>query len=176
MAANYYNSTAVQRPLSKAKSTYIESSLLERNLSQIVSILAYCIMPDHYHLLVKLNTEYPLSKYVGNFENSFTKYFNKLHWRKGPLWQNRFRSVLISDNNTLLHVHRYIHLNPTTANLVTHPEDWELSSYKEYITNPKALTVNTEISIQSIEKYKEFVANQIDYQRNLKRLKKELLE
>ena len=114
---------------------------------------------------------------MSDVENSFTRYFNIKFGRKGPLWQNSFKSVEIRSNEQLLHVSRYIHLNPTTNRLVDRPEDWIFSSYKDFITDKKLLNdFMKEISIDDIDDYKKFVENNIEYQRDLKHIKKLLFE
>jgi len=118
-----------------------------------------------------------LSKYISDVENSFSRYFNIKFKRKGPIWQSRFRSVEVKTDEQLLHVSRYIHLNPTTDYLVDKPEDWKFSSYKEYINNDTVLKEQMkEITINNPSLYKKFCEDQIDYQRNLKRIKKLMLE
>jgi len=134
-------------------------------------------MPDHYHLLIKILRYNCLSKYISDIENSFTRYFNLKFSRKGPLWQSTFKAVRIKTNYQLLHTSRYIHLNPTTSNLVIKPEDWQFSSYHKFIKNEKVLqNVVTEISIDKPLLYKKFVEDQIDYQRKLRLIKKMILE
>ena len=134
-------------------------------------------MPDHYHFLLKIVKDNSFSKFIGDLENSFTRYFNIKFDRKGPLWQNSFKAVEIRSNEQLLHVSRYIHLNPTTSRLVERPEDWIFSSYKDFITDKKLLNdFMKEISINDITDYKKFVENNIEYQRDLKRIKKFLFE
>jgi len=134
-------------------------------------------MPDHYHLLVKSLSEKIISKYISDVENSFTRYFNIKNNRKGPLWQSRFKSVVIKNNQQLLHVSRYVHLNPTTNGLVNRPEEWSFSSYKEIINNPVLLKTGLkEISMSNRLAYKRFVEKNIDHQRWLKQIKKLILE
>lgn len=143
----------------------------------IVKFISYCLMPDHYHLLIKILKEDVFSKYISNVENSFTRYFNLRFNRKGPLWQGRFKAVRINNNEQLLHVSRYIHLNPTTNNLVPKPEDWLFSSYKIIISNDYFLKdLIKEISISDLKEYQNFVENQIDYQKKLKKIKKLIFE
>jgi putative transposase len=134
-------------------------------------------MPDHYHFLLKIMKSNSFSKFLGDVENSFTRYFNIRFDRRGPLWQNSFKAVEIRSNEQLLHVSRYIHLNPTTSRLVDKPEDWIFSSYKDFITNKNLLNdFMKEISINDITDYKKFVENNIEYQRELKNIKKLLFE
>jgi putative transposase len=106
-------------------------------------------MPYHYHLLIKTNFENTLSKYMNDVENSYSRYFNIKLDRKGPLWQSAFKFVKVFSNSQLLHISRYIHLNPTTSGLVQNPEDWLYSSYNLYINNPQTLAQVSEISIST---------------------------
>jgi len=177
---DYYNNKYVVKSysyfLSKTPNYQILNLLIPKSFSY-VKFLAYCLMPDHYHLLVKITTENLLSKYLGNIENSFSRYFNIKSNRKGPLWQSRFRAIRIKNNEQLLHITRYIHLNPTTSNLVEKPEDWIYSSYRDYIRNSKILDeILFEISIHDCKTYQEFVNSRIDYQKKLKYIKNLLLE
>ena len=95
-------------------------------------------MPDHYHLLLKI-IKGDFSKYLGTVENSYSRFFNLKYNRKGPLWQGSFKAVRIKNNEQLLHVSRYIHINPTTSNLIAKPENWRYSSYKDFIENNEIL-------------------------------------
>ncbi len=178
---NYYNNKPVSLSLSKYEKIHGEyqntNILLPYDEPEsYVKFLSYCIMPDHYHLLVRINIPNLFSNYISNIENSYTRYFNIKFDRKGPLWQSRFRSVQIKTDEQLLHVSRYIHLNPTTNSLVSKPENWEFSSYNSLIANENIFQHITEISIRRRTQYKRFVENQIDYQRKLKEIKKFLLE
>jgi len=176
----YYNSNSYLETYSKFlrdNKNFICSNLLIPKENSKVKFLAYNIMPDHYHLLTKILKDNVFSKYISDVENSFSKYLNTKNERKGPLWQSRFKSIKINNNEQLLHVSRYIHLNPTTNNIVEKPEEWQFSSYREYISNPKILKkIITEISIKNPKTYQKFVENRIDYQRKLKLIKKLILE
>jgi len=175
---DYYNDLKTKLSLS----VYLRKNSLNTNLlipknNLIAKIISYCIMPDHYHLLVKIVHADKFSQYISNLENSFSRYFNIKNNRKGPLWQSRFKSVIIESNEHLLHVSRYIHLNPTTNYLVDNPEDWNLSSYKDLISDEKYLKEYIkEISIDSCLDYKKFVENNIDYQRKLKHIKRLMID
>lgn len=177
---DYYNSKLILKSFShfllKNKNFKCESLLYPKEQSY-VKFIAYCIMPDHYHLLIKILNKNYLSKYIGDLENSFSKYFNIKFARKGPLWQSSFRAVHISTNKQLLHISRYIHINPTSSNLVERPEDWFFSSYKDYIVDENVLkTYVGEISIKDPKYYQKFTEDQIDYQRKLKSIKRLILE
>lgn len=148
------------------------SGLLYHKNSSLVKFISYCIMPDHYHLILKVLSDNVLSKYISDVQNSFTKHFNFKFDRKGPLWQSCYQFVKIKTNEQLIHVVRYVHLNPTTAYLVEHPEDWQFSSYNFFITKLKCLNYANEVSIQDPFYFKKFTEDQINYQRKLKLIKK----
>lgn len=176
---DYYNTQTHPKRFSHAlrdKSYKYQNLLLLKN-TPLVKFISYCIMPDHYHILVKILKEGSLSKYINDVEIGFSRFFNLKFDRKGPLWQSRFRAVRIKTDEQLLHVTRYIHLNPTTAGLVENPDDWEFSSYRDYITNKYFLKeILTEITNSDLKKYKQFVEDRIEYQKKLKKIKKLLLE
>jgi len=142
---------------------------------RLIKILCYTVMPDHYHLVIRVQNEKHASLFISLVENSYTRYFNIKHNRKGPLWQNRFKKVVITSSEQLLHVTRYVHLNSTTSGLVTLPESWEFSSYRRYIEDQATLQYMTEISIRRPALYRRFVENNIDYQRKLKLISKHLI-
>lgn len=174
---DYYNHNYNTKSFSDYEKTqkYIVDDLFS-NQGNIVKIITYAIMPDHYHLLIRILNHIRFSHFVNNCENSFTRYFNLKHKRKGPLWQSRFRFVPVYSNEILLHISRYIHLNPVTSNLVEKAEQWEFSSYRNYIYDEKILHHVTEISIGTPSSYKKFVEDQKDYQRKLRYIKKYQLD
>ncbi len=162
--------------LRKNKAFY-DNLLLASEKSNIGKIIAYCVMPDHYHLVVKIRDSAGFSRYINDVENSYTRYFNTKKERKGPLWEGRFKRVRVKTEEQLLHLTRYIHLNPTSDNLVDKPEKWKFSSYRDYISNPKILKEFVrELSIIDPKKYKEFVESRKDYQRKLKEIRKLLFK
>lgn len=175
----YYNNPNNTFSLStflKNNKDYDQNLLIFEKINN-VKFICHHIMPDHYHLLVKILKDNFFSKYLGDVENSFSKFFNNKFRRKGPLWESRFKTVKIKTNEQLLHVSRYIHLNSTTAGLVDKPEDWVFSSYKQIINDPKILKeVLTEISISNNNIYKKFTEDRIDYQRRLKKIKNLIID
>lgn len=176
---DFYNNVLIINSFSKflRSGNYRYKNLLYLKQTSIIKFITYCLMSDHYHLLIKILKDNFLSKYINDIENSFTRYFNIKFNRKGPLWQSAFKAVRITSNEQLLHVSRYIHLNPTTARLVDHPEDWQFSSYRDFIGNENILKENIkEISIRNVLSYKKFIENNKDYQRKLRIIKKLTLE
>ena len=147
------------------------------NNMQQVSIVAYCVMPTHIHIILKQQGDRGVSRYVNNILNSYSKYFNIKYKRKGPLWEGRFKSVHIESDEQLLHLTRYIHLNPVSANLVSKPEEWEYSSYREYLGEGRfELCSYRGLMEIEPESYKRFVRERIDYQKELSLIKSLLLD
>lgn len=89
-------------------------------------------MPNHYHLLLFVQTE-RFDKAMQALGVSYAKAINTRHRRVGPLFQGRFRAKPVDKEEYLLHLSRYIHLNPVMGGLVGKPEEWAYSSYQEYI-------------------------------------------
>ena len=142
-----------------------------------VDIIAYCVMPTHIHLLLKQVSDNGISVFMSNVLNSYTRYFNTKHDRKGPLWEGRFKSVLVDNNEYLLHLTRYIHLNPTTALLANKPQEWKESSYNEYLNATKErITITEGLFDLDPGRYKTFVEDHIGYQRELGKIKSLLFE
>lgn len=145
----------------------------------IVEIIAYCVMPTHIHLVLKQMKEDGISIFMGKVLNSYTRYFNLRSKRKGPLWESKFKNVEVATDEQLLHLTRYLHLNPVTASLVEDPHDWEFSSYKEYLgetEEDKDICNYSKLLHIVPEDYKEFVSSRKDYQRELAGLKELFLE
>jgi len=149
---------------------------LEQNPSKI-SLIAYCLMPTHIHLAVYQKEAGALSKFMKKLLSSYTHYFNLKHHRKGPLWESRFKHVQCESDEQLLHLTRYIHLNPVTAYLIEKPEDWHASSYMEYVhpENKGFCQFETLIGVSGAN-YKSFIENRIEDQRTLACLKKIVLD
>ena len=137
---------------------------------QIVKIIAYCFMPTHIHLILKQITEDGISIFMQNILNSYTRYFNTNTKRKGPLWESRFKNVMVNTDEQLMHLTRYVHLNPVTAYLTDNPTKWKYSSMNEFTGRIKAennICEFSDLMEVDFEKYIEFVNNRINEQREL---------
>lgn len=149
------------------------------NNDKSVQIISYCFMPTHIHFILKQLAENGIVDYMRKISDSYTRYFNTLYKRKGPLWEGKFKNVLVKNDEQLLHLTRYIHLNSTTAKLVNRPEDWEFSSYKEYLSevddNSVICQFNDILEIKQSQ-YRKFVNDQISYQRELAKIKDLLID
>lgn len=94
-------------------------------------IFAYCIMSNHVHLLLKAGKE-PLETIIRRIAGSFVYWYNSKYERIGNLFQDRFKSEPVEDDNYMLTVMRYIHQNPLKAGMVENIEDYYWSSYNDY--------------------------------------------
>ena len=153
--------------------------IISTDKQELVQIIAYCLMPTHIHLILKQLINNGISIYIGKILNSYSRYFNIMHKRKGHLWEDKFKNVLVRKDEQLLHLTRYTHLNPVTAYLVKKPEDWVFSSYNEYLgkINDSTLICQYEDILEIDPKsYRKFVNNQISYQKELAKIKKLLLD
>jgi putative transposase len=90
---------------------------------------AYCLMENHYHLLIE-TPEGNLSFGMRQLNGVYTQLFNKRHQRTGHLFQGRYKSILIQKDSHLLEVCRYVVLNPVRAKVVERPDAWKWSSYR----------------------------------------------
>ena len=131
-----------------------------------VEIVAYCLMPDHYHLLVcpQIDT---LSKLMQPFLLAYTNAFNKRYDCMGALFQGRFKARYIDKNEYLLHLSRYIDLNPVRAGLVKKAENWEFSSYRDYLGRRTGSTLNPKIVLDQFhfpDDYRDFVEEELEIQ------------
>ena len=142
---------------------------------EVVRIIAYCIMPTHLHLVLIQLKEGGISKFMQNILNSYSRYFNTKYKRRGPLWESRFKTVAIKSDEQLLHLTRYIHLNPVTASLCDKPGKWAMSSYPEYVSrvnrNSRVCEYDNVLEIVP-SMYKEFVEDRMAYQRELAKIMK----
>ena len=149
------------------------------NNPKIVEIICYCLMPNHFHLLIKQVNEKGVEEYMRKVLNSYTKYFNTKHKRVGPLFQGQFKSVSIDTDEQLLHLSRYIHLNPYVAGLTKDLTSFVNSSYLDFI----GLRENSLCSPQFIldffkskQDYQSFVNDHSSYALELERIKHLLID
>ena len=96
-------------------------------------------MPTHFHLILRQNIDNGIFNFIGNLTSSYTRYFNLKHKRKGPLWESKFNNIKIENDEQLLHLTRYIHMNPTSAGIVNNQKESKWSSYNEYIRGEEKL-------------------------------------
>lgn len=160
--------------LDKKRRIQLLNALLTSQLQ--VDVLAFCLMPNHFHLLLKQTTNTGISRFVSKFCDSYSKYFNIKHDRVGPLFQGPFKAVRVESEEQLIHLSRYIHLNPISSFLIKESEldSYSWSSLHEYLAPLKNTVSNPKLIgglFKSPAKYRDFVHDQIDYAQKLEYIK-----
>lgn len=97
-----------------------------------VKLYAYCLMPNHVHLLLE-TSHVPLSRFMQGVQQSYTQYFNRVHHKVGHLFQGRYKAIICEKEEYLLELVRYIHLNPVRSKLVWRPEEYPYSGHGIYL-------------------------------------------
>ena len=139
--------------LQKAKTLTIRNNL---------TIIAYCLMPNHYHFLIRQDAELPISAFIQNLFNSYSKAMNKMYNRSGTLFEGKYKAKQVQNEAYLLHLCRYIHRNPIDAEkpLVNDLKKWRYSNYLEWIGERSGVLVDKNFvreHFSSAEDYIDFV-------------------
>lgn len=129
------------------------------NLFGKAQLICYCLMPNHFHLLIKQVSKDSMTQLLRNISTSYSMYFNKRNNRVGGLFQGKYKAALIENDSYLLHLSRYIHANPiglskrlTGSDLVNYP----YSSYAYFIGGKNAEWVNPQIILKFFENKNKF--------------------
>lgn len=136
---DFYRKSPTPMKLSDFRRGVVKLKKAEKQ-KEIIKILSYCLMPNHFHLLVHQLQDGGISKFISQLSNSFTKYFNTKHKRVGPLFQGTFKAKIIENDEYLLQVSKYIHRNPFLLSKSGFPPSrWEgkvypYSSYGYYLS------------------------------------------
>ncbi len=130
-----YNRGSGRRPIVREEENYV--FLLRRIKEHAdalhVAVITYCLMPNHYHLLLRQDGQEPAGLLPQRVFNSYTKAFNKRYGASGTLFEGRFKAIHVDRDGYLLHLCRYIHANPVKHGLVPDLEQWPYSNYPEWI-------------------------------------------
>jgi putative transposase len=181
----YYRYTDIPRSFShyrtlslSERASYYESMQV---LPQRIDILAYCLMPNHFHILVRQQREGGILEAISNLSNGYAKYFNTKHKRVGPLFQGPFKAVLIETDEQLVHVSRYIHLNPVVGGVIDEAElaKYPWSSLPVYLGEQRSPWVDTKPVLSHFhgnQEYNQFVNDQITYGKALEKIKHLVIE
>lgn len=146
--------------------------------ARLIEPICYCLMPNHFHFLLRQLKDNGTSIFISQVSNSYTKCFNTKYKRIGPLLQGVFKAVRIETDEQLIHVSRYIHLNPVVSGIVDDPEMYLWSSYSEY-ANGKSNLCSIEPILNlfsSKEEYCKFVKERIDYGKALEAIKHQIID
>ncbi|MCK0144216.1 transposase [Arenibacter sp. F26102] len=137
--------------------------LINKYLSNKVSILAYCLMDNHYHIAIQvIEEEKIVTQSISNLFNAYAKAFNKMHHRTGSLFEKHFRRIKIGDTNYLRNLIIYINTNPESHGITREFKTYKYSSYQT--------TISIENSTDSVPIAKEEVINLFENQGNFEYL------
>ena len=121
-----------------------------------VRIFAYCLMPNHFHIILMSLKAEELSKWMQWLMTSHVRRYHKHYGTSGHIWQGRFKSFIIQEDNHLLTVIRYVEGNPVRAGLVNSAKDWLWSSHRETVGEESHFLTN-EIPIELPEDWNRYV-------------------
>ncbi len=122
------------------------------------TIFAYCLMPNHVHLMVRPSEKEALAKMMQGITLCYTKYFNGKNGRTGRLWECRYHSTVIDGDSYLWTVSKYIENNPVRAGMVKRPEDYPYSSAKAHILRKRnPLLRESLFDRNELNEYREFI-------------------
>lgn len=166
----YFQSLVTLPNIGRYTTNYVQHSVL--NISgkitnkiideRHVALNAFCLMPNHFHLLVYEKEEGGIARYMQRVLNAYTKYFNTKYKKTGHLFQGPYQAVHVQNNEQLLHLSAYIHKNPRELKSWKDSEvKYQWSSYQDYqLENRWGLLLDNEVIIgqfSSLDKYKKFV-------------------
>jgi len=162
-------------PLEEVKAEYpkLPMRLQSKNLSSEVKLLGYCLMPNHFHLLLQQKSKDAVAKLMKQSINGYTIYFNQRNKRIGALMQGRYKAAPIDTTELLTQMWRFIHLNPVIAGLNENLKDYEWSSYGFFVGKSKELKCASDLAKQfpSLEEIQKFHLDKADYEAKLSLIK-----
>lgn len=137
--------------------------LLKLSKDYQIIIHAFCLMTNHYHLLIETK-QINLSKAVQFINDKYSKYFNKKYTRSGHLWQGRYKSYPLFDDAHFWIVAKYIERNPIKANMVTQVELYKYQSFFQwkYKHNYFSLLENSMIFDMTYDEYADYISTDMD--------------
>ena len=158
-----YNHSIPEQLLFRGEEDYLTClKLFQRYYNTIdYSILAYCLMPNHYHFLIYQKTDVPVFVSFRKLWYCYTCYYNKKYERIGTLFANKLQHITIQKQSYLLRLCAYIHLNPVKAGLVNVVDAWQWSNYQEWVGLRNGSLIDREQIkhfFHSVEEYKECIS------------------
>ena len=147
-------------------------------LTPLVEIVAYCLNPNHFHIILRQLSEGGISKFMLKLSSGYSSYFNKKYKRSGSLFQGPFKSIHIDSNEYLLHLSAYVNKNNFIHGY--NCDNWKYSSLLDYLGKRCGTLCNKEAILaqfdNNIEKYEEFLEANALYLKEKKESAKYLLE
>ena len=140
-------------------------SLFKKNAERYnIIVAAYCLMPNHYHLVLKERHDGSISSFLKTTFNTYTQAINNRFGTSGTLFQGQAKTKEIATEAYCLRVIPYVHLNPVTAKLVNSPAAWEFSNYSEWIGKRRSTLIDSELRDSYFSSPQEYEIYVRDYQ------------
>ena len=174
----YNHANGIEDFYKKEEDYYSFIHRIKKYIFPISKIYAYCLMPNHFHLLLRTKEENNIkilpkfenyertnlfiSKQFSNCFNSYAQSFNKKYKRRGSLFEKSFKYKVIHDDNYLYNIFAYIHANPINHGFCDQYDEWKFSSYLDIIANEKLL-VNVEDAYSIFTSPESFLQFHQDY-------------
>jgi len=140
--------------------------------SDDLKLRAFCLMPNHFHLLIFQYSPDAMQKFMKSLMTAYTMYFNKKYKRVGHLFQDRYKASIIQTDSYLLHISRYIHLNPENYRA------WPYSSLQYYLGDKSSTWVDHQPVLELFEgsSYIGFIQDYEGHRQMLKEIKHSLAD
>ena len=121
-----------------------------------IEVHSYCLMPNHFHFLFKQNRVNAIKNFISSLSIAYSAHFNKANNRSGPIFESRYKAILVEGDEYLKHLSRYIHLNPLGF------RSWDYSSYNDFLYEPRPW-VNTKLILGEFRTKNHYIAFVDDY-------------
>ncbi len=124
---------------------------------------AFCLMPNHFHLLIEQIGDVSISKPISKLCTSYAKYINKKYKRVGHIFQDQFKAVLIENDPQLMWTSAYIHMNSVKDKLVKKPENYKWSSYQDFVSDRNLPIMSKKLLIETFGDKKSFIKETLNF-------------
>ena len=161
-------------PSEKVLQRYPDTPLriYSKNLADELELLSYCLMPNHFNLILKSKFKDSIPKLMKQLSNAYTFYFNSKYQSRGQVFEGVYKCIEINSEQ-LIHLVRFIHLNPLNAFLVDNPKNYQWSSHSEYLQRlPNLCNIEFVLSsFPSLKQWEQFILDQKDYTKTVDKIK-----
>ncbi|MCX6796839.1 MAG: transposase, partial [Candidatus Falkowbacteria bacterium] len=144
-----------------------------RSTATLVEIIAYNLISNHFHFLLKQLVEGGISKFMQKLLAGYTSYFNNKYQRSGSLFQGTYKSVAIKTDKQLLYISSYINANAEIHGLAK-AEDWQYSSYLDFVGKRKGTLSNKKVILDQFKSVNDYIEYTKEVIKNSKSIKEEV--
>ena len=124
---------------------YLLRLLKKVTIEDHLKVIAYCLLPNHYHWLLRQDGEAPAGQVPARVFRSYSQAFNRAYGRSGTLFEGPYKALPVETDAYFVTLCAYIHLNPVHHGLVVSPEDWPYSNYLEWIGKRAGTLIDREL-------------------------------